>query len=608
MPRLLLVTAALALPASSAFAQWKALASGTTASLRGLSVVDAQTVWASGSRGTVIHSSDGGETWRVDTVPGAARLDLRAIHGRSRSVAHVAATAGRIWRTTDGGRTWTLRYQATDTSVFLDAIDFWDDRNGVALGDPMDGRVLILTTTDGGETWRETPVDQRPVAREGEAFFAASGSSMIASGSGDLWLGSGGLTSRLFHSSDRGKTWQVFGSAHPQGKASGGTFAIAVTLDRVHTVGGDYAQPDSTRMIAGSYPLINGKPGPVRSSVKGPPDFAQAWRRPARDPESFSLRWAPTAATSPATGVSRGRPLTPPAFTPCAHRAMEPSSQAAAKDALRCIMPRLADKKGIGDSGFGSGQPPATISRHSPLPHSPIPIPNPHSPSSRMLRVLASIVILATVAGCESREVSETGLPRDPTSQERAPNVFRVRFETSKGPFVVEVHRPWAPLGADRFHQLVKSGFFDNTRFFRVMTSFMAQFGAHGDPAVNAAWEKLPIPDDSVRQSNKRGFISFASAGPDTRTTQVFINLVDNTNLDGMGFAPFGQVVEGMAVVDSLHADYGDGPPGGFGPDQARIMSEGNAYLERAFPKLDFVRTARIVGDSTAAAPPDSTK
>jgi peptidyl-prolyl cis-trans isomerase A (cyclophilin A) len=175
-----------------------------------------------------------------------------------------------------------------------------------------------------------------------------------------------------------------------------------------------------------------------------------------------------------------------------------------------------------------------------------------------------------------------------------------VRFETSKGPFVVEVNRSWAPLGADRFHQLVSSGFFDNTRFFRVVDGFMAQFGVHGDPGVNAAWESLTIPDDPVVQSNKRGFISFAMGGPQSRTTQVFINLVNNINLDGMGFAPFGQVVDGMAAVDSLYEGYGDGPPMGFGPDQLRLLAEGNAYLERWFPKLDFVRTARIVTDSAA--------
>ncbi len=210
---------------------------------------------------------------------------------------------------------------------------------------------------------------------------------------------------------------------------------------------------------------------------------------------------------------------------------------------------------------------------------------------------VAAVSLLAL--GCDRAPSSDVGLPADTDS--RAPSVFLTRFETSKGPFVIETRRSWAPRGADRFHQLVRSGFFDNTRFFRVVTSFMVQFGVHGDPEVNAAWEALTIPDDSVTQSNRRGFVSFAMAGPDTRTTQVFINLIDNVRLDEMGFAPFGQVVEGMEVVDSLFADYGDGPPSGFGPDQTRLMKEGNAYLEREFPRLDFVRTARIIGDSAVA-------
>ena len=188
-----------------------------------------------------------------------------------------------------------------------------------------------------------------------------------------------------------------------------------------------------------------------------------------------------------------------------------------------------------------------------------------------------------------------------------APSVFYVRFETSKGPFVVEAHRDWAPHGVDRFHQLVQSQYFDNVGFFRVVSSFMAQFGMHGDPTVNAAWENLTIPDDSVVQSNRRGYVSFASLStPNSRTTQLFISTVNNRPLDEMGFAPIGRVVEGMAVVDSLYADYGDAPPGGQGPDQTRITAEGNGYLEREFPKLDFIRTARVVSDSTVASRRDT--
>lgn len=224
---------------------------------------------------------------------------------------------------------------------------------------------------------------------------------------------------------------------------------------------------------------------------------------------------------------------------------------------------------------------------------------------SLLSHVIAGVLCAGSLSACtDAKPASEVGLPPGNDTSSRAPNLYRVRFETSRGAFVVEVHRSWAPRGADRFHQLVSSGFFDNTRFFRVVTSFMVQFGAHGDPAVNAAWEKLNIPDDSVAQSNTRGRLTFAMASaPNSRTTQVFINLIDNTQLDAMGFAPIGQVIEGMEVVDALYAGYGDSPPAGFGPDQNRIMAEGNAYLEREFPKLDFIRTARLVpiaSDSSA--------
>jgi peptidyl-prolyl cis-trans isomerase A (cyclophilin A) len=218
------------------------------------------------------------------------------------------------------------------------------------------------------------------------------------------------------------------------------------------------------------------------------------------------------------------------------------------------------------------------------------------------LRRSLAFTLAAGLLACD-RSSSEIGFPPAEASA-RAPDTFRARFETSKGAFVVEAHRRWAPRGADRFHELVKSGFFDNTRFFRVVTSFMVQFGVHGDPDLNQAWDPLTIADDSVTQSNARGYVTFATAGPDSRTTQVFINLIDNRQLDGMGFAPFGRVVEGMEVVDSLYAGYGDGPPGGFGPDQTRLMREGNAYLDRDFPRLDFVRTARLIPDSTSASPP----
>jgi len=176
-----------------------------------------------------------------------------------------------------------------------------------------------------------------------------------------------------------------------------------------------------------------------------------------------------------------------------------------------------------------------------------------------------------------------------------APDSFKVAVETSKGTFTILAHRDWAPLGVDRFYNLVKLGYYDDTRFFRVLSGFMAQFGVHGDPKVNAAWEPLRLEDDPVKQTNKRGTVSFATGGPNTRTTQLFINYGDNANLDGMGFAPIGEVVDGMAVVDSLYANYGEGAPDGAGPSQERIATEGNAYLTQSFPRLDFIRRARVV-------------
>jgi cyclophilin family peptidyl-prolyl cis-trans isomerase len=178
---------------------------------------------------------------------------------------------------------------------------------------------------------------------------------------------------------------------------------------------------------------------------------------------------------------------------------------------------------------------------------------------------------------------------------EAAPATYNARFDTSKGVFVIEVHRDYAPLGADRFYNLVKNGFYDDNRFFRVISGFMVQFGVNGDPKTSAAWRNARIADDPVKQSNKRGFITFATSGPNSRTTQVFINFADrNTFLDRMGFSPFGQVTSGMDVVDALYSGYGEGAPQGRGPDQSRIQFEGNAYLAKDFPNLDYVRKATI--------------
>ena len=177
----------------------------------------------------------------------------------------------------------------------------------------------------------------------------------------------------------------------------------------------------------------------------------------------------------------------------------------------------------------------------------------------------------------------------------KAPETFKVKFETTKGSFNVEVTRSSAPHGADRFYNLVRSGYFKDITFFRVVSGFMCQFGIHGDPKVSAAWRSAQVPDDPVKGSNTRGAITFATGGPNTRTTQLFINFVDNTRLDGSGFSPFGKVTEGMDVVDKINSEYGEGAPDGRGPRQDRIQSEGNSYLKKDFPNLDHIKSASIL-------------
>ena len=178
--------------------------------------------------------------------------------------------------------------------------------------------------------------------------------------------------------------------------------------------------------------------------------------------------------------------------------------------------------------------------------------------------------------------------------KETAPPTYKARFETSKGAFVIDVTREWAPNGADRFYNLVKNGFYDGVRFFRVLDGFMAQFGINGDPKISAAWREARIQDDPVKQSNRRGFVTYAMAGPHTRTSQIFINYGDNSALDRQNFSPFGRVSSGMEVVDALYNGYGEGAPRGQGPDQGRVQMEGNAYLTKNFPRLDFVKKATI--------------
>lgn len=179
---------------------------------------------------------------------------------------------------------------------------------------------------------------------------------------------------------------------------------------------------------------------------------------------------------------------------------------------------------------------------------------------------------------------------------EKAPDTYKAQFTTTKGDFTIQVTRAWAPNAADRFYNLIKLGFYDGTRFFRAVDGFMVQWGVNGDPSVSGAWYRAFMPDDPVVKSNKRGFVTFASAGPGMRSTQVFINYSDkNTRLDGMGFAAFGEVVDGMKVVDSLYKGYGEGAPRGKGPDQSRIQREGNPYLDKEFPLLDAVKEAKIL-------------
>jgi len=171
----------------------------------------------------------------------------------------------------------------------------------------------------------------------------------------------------------------------------------------------------------------------------------------------------------------------------------------------------------------------------------------------------------------------------------QTPAEFKVRLDTTKGPIVIEVHREWAPNGVDRFYELVKSGYYDEARFFRVVPNFVVQWGINKDPKVSRQWNQNYISDDPVKESNRRGYITYAKRGPDTRTTQLFINLADNVSLDATGFAPFGKVIEGMEVVQNLYSGYGQTP------QQDLIQLQGNGYLQSQFPQLDYIKTARVV-------------
>jgi peptidyl-prolyl cis-trans isomerase A (cyclophilin A) len=191
--------------------------------------------------------------------------------------------------------------------------------------------------------------------------------------------------------------------------------------------------------------------------------------------------------------------------------------------------------------------------------------------------------------------MTDPSLLHPATLKAKAPDTYEVTFTTTRGDFVVRVTRAWAPLGADRFYNLVKHHFYNGAAFFRVVPNFMVQFGLSPDPAVNRAWMNADIKDDPVSQSNRPGYITFATAGPNTRTTQVFINYGNNAFLDGQGFAPFGQVISGMDVVTQIYGGYGENP------DQGQITSHGRTYLEKNFPKLDTIKTAVVTSPASPA-------
>lgn len=214
---------------------------------------------------------------------------------------------------------------------------------------------------------------------------------------------------------------------------------------------------------------------------------------------------------------------------------------------------------------------------------------------TRSLVTFGTVLAAAATIGAQSPDLQKIARLRNPSAlNEKAPDTFKANFDTSKGTFTITVTRSLAPLGADRFYNLVKNGFYDDARFFRVIEGFMAQVGIHGNPVIAKAWGSALIQDDPVRQSNRRGFVTFATGGKNTRSTQVFINFRDNPALDKQGFAPFGLVTSGMNVVDRLYSGYGEGKPSGQGPDQQRVQAEGNAYLNKEFPRLDFIKAATI--------------
>ena len=211
------------------------------------------------------------------------------------------------------------------------------------------------------------------------------------------------------------------------------------------------------------------------------------------------------------------------------------------------------------------------------------------------LAIVSVVAVVLGIGAFPSAARAAAALKNPAALKEQAPATFRAAFDTSAGLFVVEVRRAWAPNGADRFYNLVKNGFYDDARFFRVIRGFMVQFGIHADPAVSAVWRNARIPVDPVKETNRRGTITYAMAGsPDTRTTQVFINFQNNASLDKQGFAPFGEVVTGMDVVDKLYGDYGEGAPSGKGPSRAGSRRKETRTSIKSFPNLSYIKKATI--------------
>jgi len=210
------------------------------------------------------------------------------------------------------------------------------------------------------------------------------------------------------------------------------------------------------------------------------------------------------------------------------------------------------------------------------------------------IRTIVTGVAVAALASATAlagqADLAKVAKLRNPAAlTAKAPDTYTVNFDTSAGAITVLVHRDWAPIAADRFFNLVSNGFYDDVRFFRVVPNFMVQFGMHGNPAVNKAWSSAPMQDEPTKQTNKKGYITFARTGaPNSRGTQVFINYKDNAFLDKQGFAPFGEVTKGLDVAEKINASYGEKP------DQSQITASGNAYLTKEFPKLDYIKTATI--------------